>query len=230
MVSVVIPAFNEEKTIAETITAIIGHPYISEVIVVDDGSSDSTAEQAAKVGATVIVLAKNSGKGTALDVGVHTARGTIILFLDADVIGITHENISRIIDPIIKGQYSMFVGVLARRTAFLNRLLKYFPIIGGERAILKSLWFTIPPKYLTDFKVEIALNYFSKQAQLGMSYMLINGPHHIKKETKYGVARGLIRRVSMVRDIVSITFSLYIVDYSKRLIRKWYSILEVKSY
>ncbi len=94
IVSVVIPAFNEaeqiERTLLETVAAMerIGHPY--EVIVVDDGSDDGTAELVAGVAAglsrvRVVGHEVNLGKGSALIRGAVAAVGDLVLFVDADL-------------------------------------------------------------------------------------------------------------------------------------------------
>src|SRR3989338_4298988 len=87
--SLVIPAYNEEKTIAHVIKQAKLVKDISEIIVVDDGSKDRTSKIAKNLGVEVIKHHKNLGKGEALKTGISHARGTIILFLDADLKNIT---------------------------------------------------------------------------------------------------------------------------------------------
>lgn len=88
VVSVIIPAYNEEKTIGavieETLQIMdgVGLPY--EVIVVDDGSTDRTREVASKYKVTVICNGRNYGKGYALRKGFQHAKGDIIVTIDAD--------------------------------------------------------------------------------------------------------------------------------------------------
>jgi len=83
--SIVIPAFNEERRIIQTLTALKEYCPESEIIVVDDGSSDSTAEVSALSGARVLVHKENRGKGAAVRTGVLAARGDVIGFMDADL-------------------------------------------------------------------------------------------------------------------------------------------------
>lgn len=84
-VSVVIPAHNEAPTIADVVRGCARHtPGLAEVLVVDDGSTDATAEAAAAAGARVVRLERNSGKGVAIQRGVAAARGEILVFIDAD--------------------------------------------------------------------------------------------------------------------------------------------------
>ncbi len=86
--SVVIPAYNEEKNIGATLESLkayfSGESYDVEFTVVDDGSADRTAEIARNSGAEVIRLEKNQGKGAAVRKGILSAMGSYVLFTDAD--------------------------------------------------------------------------------------------------------------------------------------------------
>jgi glycosyltransferase involved in cell wall biosynthesis len=87
-VSVVIPAFNEEKAIGEQIETVhkvlesTARPH--EIIVVDDGSSDGTAAEARKRGVRLVQFPFNRGYGAALKAGIHTAENEWIIITDAD--------------------------------------------------------------------------------------------------------------------------------------------------
>lgn len=210
MVSVIIPALNEAETIGTKIGEVIGHPDVREVIVVDDGSDDRTAELAAAAGARVIALTENGGKASALEAGVAAAVSELLLFMDADVTGYDHALLSRIIDPVKAGRYEMFVGIRARRTYWLNRALRFFPIIGGERALTRELWASIPKSHKQGFRIEVAMNYCAKRVGRGMGFALIRGTRHHTKERKYGLLVGLFRRAGMIRDVVAISVRLYI--------------------
>ena len=216
MVSVVIAAFNEAQTIVESVAEALQCPGAREVIVVDDGSCDLTADLAASAGATkVIRLARNSGKAAAMAAGVAEACSDIILFLDADITGLTPDKMSSIVQPVVDGRFEMYVGVRARKTIWLNRLLRYTPIIGGERAVTRRLWNSVPQHYREGFKIEIALNHRAKQFERKMGFALITGTVHQIKEKKYGLLEGLLRRALMIADIMVISFQIYIWDAAK---------------
>jgi glycosyltransferase involved in cell wall biosynthesis len=82
--SVIVPAFNEGLAIRQVITALQSAAPWREIIVVDDGSSDSTAAEATAAGAQVIRHPYNKGNGAAVKTGLRRATGSFVLILDAD--------------------------------------------------------------------------------------------------------------------------------------------------
>jgi len=83
--TIIIPAFNEEKTLGEILKKVSKIPKSWEVLVVDDGSQDKTCEIAGKFNVTVIKHGKNKGKGVALRTGLKGAQGRYIAVQDADM-------------------------------------------------------------------------------------------------------------------------------------------------
>jgi glycosyltransferase involved in cell wall biosynthesis len=84
-VSAVIPAYNAERFISDAIQSVLAQTYeIAEIIVVDDGSSDRTAEVASGFPRTHVMKRPNGGPGAARNTGIHAASGEWIAFLDSD--------------------------------------------------------------------------------------------------------------------------------------------------
>jgi glycosyltransferase involved in cell wall biosynthesis len=83
-VSVIIPVYNEGKTIADLVAKIKSRYPDFEIIVIDDGSSDNTADAAQKAGARVYSHPYNIGNGAAVKSGIRVAAGDIFVFLDGD--------------------------------------------------------------------------------------------------------------------------------------------------
>ena len=107
VVSVCIPARNEESTIGDLVHAVITHPRADEVIVIDHASRDDTAAVARAAGARVVnadhVLPEFGpalGKGDVLWRSVHVARGDVIVWLDADLRSYTDEYLTNLIEPL----------------------------------------------------------------------------------------------------------------------------------
>jgi glycosyltransferase involved in cell wall biosynthesis len=125
-VSVVIPAFNEEQAIAEVVRDVMARQAWLEVLVVDDGSSDRTAERAAEAGARVIRHPYNKGNGAAVKTGIREARGEVVLLLDAD-----GQHAAEDAEALVRavGEYDLAVGARAGSDqaalrAFGNAVLK----------------------------------------------------------------------------------------------------------
>ncbi len=89
MISVVIPAYNEERRLGPTLERLAAHFAATgeahEILVCDDGSADGTAALAAAAGATVLAGGRRAGKGDALRRGVLASRGDLVLLTDADL-------------------------------------------------------------------------------------------------------------------------------------------------
>lgn len=106
-VSVIIPAYNEADRIGETVRA--ARELGDEVIVIDDGSTDTTAEVARQAGADKVIRAdRNGGKGAALNLGCAAANREILLLLDADL-GETAGKAKVLLVPVQKGICDMSI-------------------------------------------------------------------------------------------------------------------------
>ncbi len=119
-VSIVIPAFNEGATIGWVVRAAREHCPQAEVVVVDDASTDDTAEQAAAAGARLIRRPYNIGNGAGVKTGIRAAKGDLILVLDGDG---QHDpaDIPRLLAHI--GPYDMVIG--ERRRAGQQNTLRW---------------------------------------------------------------------------------------------------------
>lgn len=105
-ITAVIPAKNESVTIPDVITGT--KPLVDEVVVVDGHSTDTTREVSEQLGARV-VLDNRKGKGDGIRVGIHEAKGDILVFMDADG---SHDpnDIPRLVKPILEGEADMVIG------------------------------------------------------------------------------------------------------------------------
>jgi glycosyltransferase involved in cell wall biosynthesis len=107
-VSFLVPAFNEEATIGEVLERIAALGLDAQVVVVDDGSSDRTAEIAEAHGATVIRQA-NGGKGAAIRAGIPAIDGDIAVIQDADM-EYDPVEVPDLIEPIVRGVADVVYG------------------------------------------------------------------------------------------------------------------------
>ena len=132
-ISIIIPAYNEEDKIKDTLENIKDINEINEILVIDDGSSDKTTEIANSIESEkikVFTLDKNRGKGYALNYGLKIAmkNATIIGFLDGDL-GSTSSEVKKLITPILNNEADVIIAKFPPATkkgglGFVKRLAK----------------------------------------------------------------------------------------------------------
>jgi len=220
LVSAVVPARDEASTISGVLAALVGHPLIDEVIVVDDASTDETSCLARAAGAKVIAMKRNGGKAAAMALGVAAARHDIIFFSDADLTGLTQDMVSSLLRPVTAGRFDMFVGIRKRKTYWANRLLHFSPLIGGERTVTRALWLDVPDAFKKNFQIDIALNFFAKANGHRMGFTVVKGLGQVIKERKRGLFRGAWQRLSMIADILIVSWRVYAVHQARLLVER----------
>jgi glycosyltransferase involved in cell wall biosynthesis len=114
LVSVVVPAYNEAATIAEVLRRLRAVPFRTQVIVVDDGSTDATPDIVAAVdGVRLIRRSQNAGKGAAVRDGIAASVGTIVLIQDADL-EYDPKDLPKLLEPLLEGHADVVYGTRLR--------------------------------------------------------------------------------------------------------------------
>lgn len=108
-VTILIPAYNEAKHIQATIQAIKSIAKVDQIIVINDGSHDETSILARQTGVEVYDMAKNAGKGGALNHGLKYAKGDIIGLLDGDL-GKSAGEVEKLLVPVLENKADMTIG------------------------------------------------------------------------------------------------------------------------
>jgi len=172
-VSVVVPAFNEATGISTVVADLATAGPWHEIIVVDDGSTDATAERAAAAGAVVVRHPYNKGNGAAVKSGIRRATGEFVMIIDGDG---QHrpEDASRLVSRL--GEYDLVIGAravttqanVARRlgNAMLNGLAGYLTgrdipdltsgFRGARRACLGEFLHLLPNGFSTPTTTTLA--------------------------------------------------------------------------
>ncbi|MDR3708018.1 MAG: glycosyltransferase family 2 protein [Capsulimonadaceae bacterium] len=209
-VAAIIPAHNEAERVGRVLEAVLATPIVSRVILVDDGSTDGTAQIGARYeGVRVERFERNRGKGGAMLWGATVASDAdVLLFLDADLIGLTPEHVAQLLEPVVSGKTDMALGQFTAGRGATDLAQLIVPFITGQRAILRPLFESIPDLDRVGFGIEMAITLHVKAAQRPVSTVLLRGVTHPMKEEKLGFWRGAWARMKMYREMLA-----YVVTY-----------------
>ncbi len=205
---VVMPARNEATTVGTNVAAARGCRYVREVIVVDDASSDATAEQASAAGARVVRREAGVGsKALAMATGVAASDAEAILFVDADCSGLTPVHLDEVCVPFMEGRATMSIGFFDYGR-FWNWVVLRCPPLSGERVVPRWVFEAVPATKLDGYTIEVRLNEVICEARLRTSARIMEGVQHRTKRAKVGRREGLRQTWRMYKSLVSLLIPL----------------------
>jgi len=205
-VAAVIPAFNEESTIGEIASTLCRVDAIDEVIVVSDGSEDQTAARARGAGAKVIEHPANRGKAAAMKTGFEATDAAVLLFVDADLIGLQPSHVNHLLAPVLTDAADMTVGIFGDGRVATDLAQIVAPYLSGQRAVKRSILAQMfreePDAGQSRFGIEVALTRYVKQHGCRVEEVLLEEMSHRMKEEKLGLVKGAAARLKMYYEIL----------------------------
>lgn len=212
-VTAVLPAYNEEIRIVDTLRAVKGLNLIDEIIVVNDGSNDRTAERVREAGVTLIDLPTNMGKGGAMNAALPYINSDIVIFLDADL-GSSAKEAIKIIEvvrdglcdlaiaafppPTRKGGFGLVKGTAAWAIRRAGKMEVTAPL-SGQRAMTRRALKMLSP-FDEDYGVELGMTI--KALALGLRVMEV--PTTMShKETGRDI-KGFLHRGKQFLDVIRV--------------------------
>ena len=217
-ISCVIPAYNEGPRIKAVLDVVAAHPLIDEIIVVDDGSSDDTAAfVSGREKVVLISLSKNGGKTRALAAGLARARGTHLLLVDSDLIGLGVAELTALILPVLGGRADMAISL--RRNAPRLWHLIGIDYISGERMLRRELIADRLAELdaLPRFGFEVWLNRICIDAAARLAVVEWGRVDSPMKSHKYGVLQGIVADLRMMSDLLRTAGPLQLVRQIVRM-------------
>ena len=197
-VAAIIPAYNEEARIAAVLNALVSVAAVDEVIVVNDGSTDGTAQAASAVaGVRVVTLPHNKGKGGAMREGATRTEADVLLFFDADLVGLTPRHVQDLLAPVCSGEATMAMGIFKGGRLWTDMAQFFAPAITGQRAIRREVFLHIPDLESVGYGIELAINDYVHSQGMIRKDVTLRGVTHPMKEEKLGWARGAASRSRM---------------------------------
>lgn len=196
----IVPAFNEAPRVAAVVRPLLASRRFARVVVVDDGSTDGTADVALRAGAHVLKLSPNRGKGGAMLAGVRATNEPIVAFFDADMVNLQPSHVPLLLDPIETGRAVMVAGLTDYGRTY-NALQLAIPSITGNRAVLRSTLDGMPLEFWNGFSIEAGTSEAACRAGTTLNVVL-PGIKQVPKWQKTGAQRGILDAAKMTREVL----------------------------
>ena len=213
MVTVIIPALNEEKTIRQVIRQAKRNEQVNEIIVVDDMSGDNTIAEAKKEDVRVIT-STHVGKGDSMREGMLMAKNEIIVFMEADIPSYEEDIVGKLTAPLIADQADFVKSYFERQSGRIAEILgkplleTFFPhllkfkqplsgIIAGKKSIFQKVEFD------NDYGVDIGLLIDMHQVRARIAEVCIGEvesdrqPLHVLGRMAKQIANAIFKRVNI---------------------------------
>lgn len=209
-VAAIVPAFNEENTLADVLKVLKETPLVDEIVVVSDGSTDDTVAIGRAMGVRTIHLRRNHGKGTAMATGVANTTAPVLVFVDGDIMNLSGYLLYQLIEPVVSGCAAMNVGIRHR-----GWLLDFFhsrtgPLLSGIRCLERRVFEALPEETLGGFAAETALNYSCRRQGLVLTTTVLYELKHLVKEKKRGLVAGSRARFEMFASVFTAWVRLHL--------------------
>ncbi len=209
LIAAILPVYNEELNVSGVLEVLHATSMLDEIILVDDGSSDKTAEILYQAGAIderiqVIRHDKNRGKGQAIFNGWAATTAPILMLLDADLKNLTPEHIQALLAPVIDHRADMTLGLFrgGHRGTDLSHWLT--PFLTGQRGLRAELLKFISREAAEGYGFEVALTVAASQYNYRSRAVALRGVWHPPSEfrSERGFWGGALWKLRMYGQII----------------------------
>lgn len=196
-IALIVPAYNEENTIAEVLETAKQANIFSEIVAVSDGSTDNTVQKILEAGIQAVALPDNQGKGAAMKIGLENTTAEVVVFLDADLVNLQPQHLDKLIAPVMNNQADMSCGIFKSGREVTDFGHKIVPWLTGQRAVKRKVIEDCADLTDSKYGAELSITREAIQQELRVKKVLLEGLTHKTKEEKIGPIKGFFARVKM---------------------------------
>ncbi len=209
-VGIVIPAYNEAKNLLLVLNTVRSAEWIRQIVVVDDGSRDITfaiAQQVAKKDSRLVVIrmSQNQGKAAAMLMGAQALDTDLVLFLDADLVGLKPIHLTLLASLQMSGSCDMAIALFQHGRFLTDISHRFIPHLTGQRCLQRlDAEQALIPLAAARYGVETGLTLYAKRQHWRIKRIIWHGVTHSMKEEKRKMIGGLYSRWQMYGQIIRV--------------------------
>lgn len=206
LVAVILPAYNEEQNAGAVLEVLRRTDILDEIILVDDGSTDGTADlfrqyAASDRRARVVCHEVNKGKGEAIFSGWAAVRAPYLVMLDSDLKNLQPEHVKALIQPVLDRRADMTLGLFVGGSLPTDFSHWAAPFLTGQRGLRADLLRHVSRRAAAGYGFEIALTIAASQNGYRTRVVPLKGVWHPPSEIHRGLRSGIPWRMRMYRQI-----------------------------
>jgi len=209
LTAAIVPVFNEEKNVGDVLDVLGRTALLDELILVDDGSTDRTAEvlhRAALRDRRIRVLQHlgNKGKGQAVFTGWAATTAPYLVLMDADLKNLKPDHVQVLLDPILQHRADMTLGLFAGGRLSTDLSHRLTPFLTGQRGLRSEILKYISRQAASGYGFEVALTIGAQQQGYRKKVVQLHGVWHPSSElrTERGFWKGALWKMRMYGQII----------------------------